>query len=378
LSLVLCSRNDRYQGNSLWRLQTALNYAAQGVYELGRLKDVEVLVADWGSAIPLRDVLELTPAAADIVSFVHVPPDIARVVQKDSPFPEVLALNTVVRRARGEYIGRIDQDTLVGKRFLERFFWLHEKPRLLAPLESSVLLSNRRRIPYRFAVRCPSFWVTDRFLRCFGRLLPLMEPPPPHLYYQSYIGILLFHRDLWHACGGYDERFIYMDFMEFDIILRLTRKFHFVNLGELVDHDFYHLDHGHPMEPWSASRGRKANPVRDLDNPPETFKPNTDRWGLVDYELPPLPALRGVGAPLESHGLLLNWMGFALLTLLSGAQIAWDNVVITIWMSARRLLLTWLDTWRWRLRVAYETITGEPVLAWPRLLFERWNRKSSQ
>jgi hypothetical protein len=71
-------------------------------------------------------------------------------------------------------------------------------------------------------------------------------------------------------------------------------------------------------------------------------------------------------------------MGFALLTLLSGAQIAWDNVVITIWMSARRLLLTWLDTWRWRLRVAYETITGEPVLAWPRLLFERWNRKSSQ
>lgn len=66
LPLILCSRNDQYQGNSPLRLETALNYVAQNVYELGRKEDVEVIVADWGSETPLRGVLQLTPAAAKI------------------------------------------------------------------------------------------------------------------------------------------------------------------------------------------------------------------------------------------------------------------------------------------------------------------------
>jgi hypothetical protein len=129
LSLILCSRNDEYMGNSRWRLETTLNYVADQVEALGRTKDVEVLVADWGSDIPLRDVLRLTPAAAGIVSFMLIPPEIARALQKDSPFPEVLALNAAARRARGAYIGRIDQDTLVGRRFLEAFFDLYDGER---------------------------------------------------------------------------------------------------------------------------------------------------------------------------------------------------------------------------------------------------------
>ena len=126
LSLILCSRNDQYMGNSRWRLETTLNYLAQRIRELGRENDVDVLVADWGSDIPLSEVLQLSPAAAKIVSWLLIPPEIARPLQKDSPFPEVLALNAAARRATGEYIGRIDQDTLVGRRFLEFFFELYE------------------------------------------------------------------------------------------------------------------------------------------------------------------------------------------------------------------------------------------------------------
>src|SRR5262245_26804950 len=112
LSLILCSRNDNYMGDSRWRLETTLNYVADQVKALGRTKDVEVLVVDWGSAIPLRDVLRLTPEATGIVSFIWIPPEIARPLQKDSPFPEVLALNAAARRAKGTFVGRIDQDTL--------------------------------------------------------------------------------------------------------------------------------------------------------------------------------------------------------------------------------------------------------------------------
>ena len=132
-------------GNSRWRLETALNYVADQVEALGRAEDVEVLVADWGSEIPLREVLRLTPAAAGIVSFILIPPEIARPLQKDSPFPEVLALNAAARRARGTYIGQIDQDTLVGKRFLEVFFELYDGKRELSiPLDRALCLKSSR------------------------------------------------------------------------------------------------------------------------------------------------------------------------------------------------------------------------------------------
>ena len=83
LSLILCSRNDQYMGNPRWRLQTALNYLAQNVQESGREEDVEVVVADWGSEIPLHTVLQLSPVAARMVSFVAVPPALARELQKE-------------------------------------------------------------------------------------------------------------------------------------------------------------------------------------------------------------------------------------------------------------------------------------------------------
>jgi len=195
-TLILCSRSDEYQGNSRWRLQTALNYVGQAVHQLGRQDDVEVIVVDWGSDTPLRDILNLTPAAARIVSFMLIPPEIARVEQKDSPFPEVLALNAAARLANGEYIGRIDQDTLVGMHFLKTLFWLYEKPRLLVPFRHALMLSNRRRISVRFTAKSPSLWAVERLVRWFGRFLPLMDPLPPHLFYQSYVGIWLLHRDL--------------------------------------------------------------------------------------------------------------------------------------------------------------------------------------
>ncbi len=115
LSLILCSRNDQYMGNSRWRLETALNYVAGRVEALGRERDVEVLVADWGSEVPLREVVRLGPTAARIVSFVTVPPALARDLQRDSPFPEVLALNAAARRARGR-VHRADRSGHAGRR----------------------------------------------------------------------------------------------------------------------------------------------------------------------------------------------------------------------------------------------------------------------
>ena len=152
LSLILCSRNDSYMGNSRWRLETSINLALLNAIKADFIDQLEIIVSDWGSEIPLMDVLKLVPDAEARVKFVHTPRDIAIVEQKDSKFPEVIALNAAARRAKGEYIGRIDNDTVVGEEFFRKFAQLHQNnPTDEIDLEDSFLFVERRSVPYRIS-----------------------------------------------------------------------------------------------------------------------------------------------------------------------------------------------------------------------------------
>jgi hypothetical protein len=344
LSLILCSRNDSYMGNSRWRLETTLNYIADQVAAAGRFDDVEVLVADWGSEIPLLEVIGLTPAAARIVSFLHIPPDIARPLQKDSPFPEVLALNAAARRVRGAYIGRIDQDTLVGRRFLEVFFDLYEgRLRLEVPLERALLYSNRRAIPYAFAVRCPPYRDVSRFLRMFRHWSGVSRARLPGREYWTYfVGIWLIHRALWTECGGYDERFIYYNWMEVEMIMRLRQKYALVNFGKLVDNDFYHLEHVNPRAAYGTARPALDLPVNDrlvgkilpVDRVGNVlavdqvvpYHPNASDWGLAGYRLQSATGWEAPPPPEDgSHG-----FAFAVLLAQTMVQVALDKAYLSL------------------------------------------------
>lgn len=369
LSLILCSRNDQYMGNSCWRLTTALKYVAQKIHELGREKDVEVLVADWGSEVPLRDVLELSPAAARIVSFISIPPAIARGLRKDSPFPEVLALNAAARRARGEYIGRIDQDTLIGRRFLKFFFDVYEGRRQLdVPLNSALLFANQRMLPYRFGVRCPSFSVVNRFVNWFGRFLTVENALSSAPFYSAGVGIWLLHRTLWSKCGGYDERMIYMNGMETNMILRLLQKHPIVNLGKLVNYDFYHLEHYHPWVIRKSSTHRNVNPHLPFSRP-EGLNPNGDSWGLREYPLQILfPKKLGELPTMDTAKSRVELLSFIMTMLHAGPQIVWD----TLALSVRDAYIKWTR----RARIAAHTIGGKPLRTWPGLVRKLWAEKN--
>jgi hypothetical protein len=355
LSLILCSRNDQYMGNSRWRLETTLNYVGKKVHELGREKEVEVLVADWGSEKPLHEVLQLSPAAARLVSFILIPPAIARDLQKDSPFPEVLALNAAARRAEGEYIGRIDQDTLVGSRFLKFFFELYENKRqLTTPTHSALLFSNLTVVPYRFAVRCPSFMMVAKFIDWFGQLLKLECRNPRAAFYSAGVGIWLLHRDLWDESGGYDEQMIYMNAMETNMVRRLLVRYKIVNLGKLVNYDFYHLEHYHPHTVRKSSTHRRVNP-RFPFSQPDLLKPNDETWGLASYSLPTSDVVNINGNITAGRHYLF---AFIPMLILIGMQMLRDNMIE---LSSR-----W---WR-RVGVGWQTIRHEPLRGWA-LLFER-------
>ncbi len=376
LSLIACSRNDHYMGNSRWRLQTALNYVAQSVQEVGREGDVEVLVTDWGSEVPLHMVLHLTPAAERLVTFIIVPPALAKELQGDSTFSEVIALNAVARHAKGQYVGRIDQDTLVGTRFIRTFFDLYEgKQKLDVPLKSALMLSNRRQIPYRFASRSPSFWEVDRLIRWFGRFLGgEMYHLPSRLFIRSYVGIWLVHRNVWFECGGYDERMKYYNWMEVDMILRLKQRMYtLVDFGKVVDYDLYHLEHNPPLPDQSFYANRKVNPRIDFENPPHLdFHPNSEDWGLRQYSLEIVTYSSSQG---ERDGTMFasprfRWPAFVLLLLSTIPLLVWDKLWIPVFMFLAR--------WNHRITVVKEFVRGQPLTEWLATILELWRLKMSQ
>ncbi|MBM3777712.1 MAG: hypothetical protein FJW23_05655 [Acidimicrobiia bacterium] len=329
LSLILCSRNDQYMGNSRWRLQTALDYAARRAHELGRANDVEILVADWGSETPLRDVVRLGPEAGRMVRFLHIPPAAARRLQRDSPFPEVLALNAAARRAGGDYIGRIDQDTLVGGRFLRMFFDLVEGRRHLdVPVATALLFANQRMVPYRFTSRCPDLPLVERCIRSFGPRLPV-ELSPRRPFHAHGVGIWLAHRDLWHECGGYDERMIYMNDMEINMIERLRRRHVLVDLGRIVDYDFFHLEHYSPLQPRRSSTHRRVNPSSPFDRT-DVINPTGADWGLARL---PLDAPSGVDAEALTSPPPFDGTRYRWLVCVAAGRIAGDRS----WLALRRL-----------------------------------------
>lgn len=370
LSLILCSRNDEYMGNSRWRLETALNYVSERVRAIGHESDVEILVADWGSDVPLSDSVRLSSSARGLVRFLHVPPPLARALQADSPFPEVLALNAVARQARGRYLGRIDQDTLVGTRFLRWFFGSVTTD---TQLEPAVFFSCRRSIPYRFTTRCLSPGAVDTMVAAFGRLFRVERAPAWAPFFASAVGIFLVPTALWHESGGYDEDMIYMGAMETNMIGRLMRKYPIVDLGRLVGHDFYHLEHHHPWAVRSCWAGRRPNDDRaKMGSALDHMNPNGPGWGLVDHAIPLAPPAGAGGRSPISDGDTDRRAAVPLL-LWVGALAAAELLLVRASTLPSRLRSA-VRVWVHRVAVARSTIRGRPISEWAGLLRKRWEQ----
>ena len=289
ISLILCSRNDSYMGNSRWRLETSINLALVNAKKAGVLNQLEIIVSDWGSEIPLRDVLQLVPEAEGRVKFIHTPEDIAIIEQKDSKFPEVIALNAAARRASGEYIGRIDNDTVVGAEFFRKFAKLHENnPTDEFDLKDSFLFVERRSVPYRISRLSLPLSQINWFINTFRKFFKIESATDwGKEFWWSPVGIMMFHRDIWNVCRGYDEKLIYWGWMEGDLALRLNQKHQIVEFSNYVGHDLYHLEHYSNLVEYKDRNGA-ATPRKK--NTPKleglNYNENSHSWGLGNYNIP--------------------------------------------------------------------------------------------
>lgn len=283
ISLILCSRNDSYMGNSRWRLETSINLALLYAKEANFLNKLEIIVSDWGSKEPLSDVLNLIPEAEDRVKFVHIPSELASKKQKDSKFPEVIALNAAARRASGQYIGRIDNDTIVGAKFFENFSRLlgDENSLWFDPADSFMFI-ERRSIPYRFSSKSYPLEYVYNYIKSYGSKLKIETARTWGFpFWWSPVGIMLFNREIWHNSRGYDEKFIYWGWMEGDMALRLRHKHILIDFKDSVGNYLYHLEHYPSMTEYKDRNG-PATPRKK--NVPKiyglNYQVNDEDWGV--------------------------------------------------------------------------------------------------
>jgi hypothetical protein len=198
------------------------------------------------------------------------------------------------------------------------------------------------------------------------------------VFYTLDVGIWLLHRRLWNACGGYDERMVYMNDMEIDMATRLMSTYPMIDLGKLVGYDFYHLDHYHPRGSRSSSTHRRVN--EECPRQPAGLQPNGDDWGLASYPLAVTSrnvaiTSRNVASGFPSEDLragsrtrpaMVDAALFAILVLYTRVRMALD-----------RLVYPFVPVWRRRTAIAWRTVRSESLIRWPTLLRRIWMERPS-
>ncbi len=274
LSLVIVSRNDSYMGDSNWRLAVTLDFLASELVSLGRLDDMEVLVVDWGSPVPLHQVVAISPAVQRITRFLLVPPGHPAL---GMDLAGALPWNVGYRRARGAFIAQSGNDIL----------WPREMFRNLLPLlqgdpppaRRTLLSIRRRHVPWEVVSRRPPVAGLRSFLREHGSRLP---SDPIGRLCLSPSGTLLMHRDLWLAARGCDESYRHWAYSDVDLVFRMRLRHRACDFGEGEGRCLYHLQHNPPGAP--LRRIVRDNPLHY-----GPFTANGPGWGLGDERLQEYP-----------------------------------------------------------------------------------------
>jgi len=273
LSIILCSKNDKYCGDSVSRLIKCLNHTGDIFKKGDKLNEVEVILSDWGSKVPLEKYIEnkLNTSIKKIIKYVYINKN--KTTKIRSPFSEVHALNAAARLANGKFIGRIDQDTLIGENFIKWFF--SNKPK-----DSNFYFSGRRDMNKQQSEKLQKGNSIDFILENKNGIKKWIEHEDKNssLFYHEAVGIILIPTKIYKEIRGYNEVNIFYNHMEIEFIERLKKIINLINLGEIINYDFYHIFHElrlnskNNLFPWTTRLPWKVR---------LKLKPNNKDWGKV-------------------------------------------------------------------------------------------------
>ena len=283
LTIVTCGKNDDYCGNFKQRLTNNLTKLIDNIEKSGK-DSVEIIVTDWGSEVPLSDVLGIK---SKFIKYVHVTPELALKYNPHTPFSLPHSLNVGARKASGDFIFYVDGDAFIP---FESYVGVYEL------LESNInkdifFWGARYEIPYRLHSNSTCYQDIDNEIQKWISSEKTTWEPPQHTGagpLRSNVDInnfgggamgLLVSKKIAIESTGWWEIFNRWGFMDIEIHHRLSTRFN-CN-GELeatIGSEFYHQNH------WELSSGLQtygANPAQISQN----FEANGENWGLGSEEL---------------------------------------------------------------------------------------------
>jgi hypothetical protein len=257
ISFILCSRNDNYCGNSPERLFTSL-YVLVTLLEKYKLNYCEIVLVDWNSNIPLNQLNDYNKIKNyKNLNYIIIPPDIAKKYSK-IPVSEVHALNVAAKCAKGKLLLRLDQDTIIGQRFIEYLKNCPEND------YNKIWWSSRRETEqhhYNDIILDPF-----NFIRKNGDLLPLWCNKK-YKYGEGAVGIFGIPKQAWILEKGYNEHMMGWGHMEVEFCKRLKNNLEWLHIDDITNVDFYHIWHTRDMKEHNSH-------LHD-------YPPNSDNWGLI-------------------------------------------------------------------------------------------------
>jgi glycosyltransferase involved in cell wall biosynthesis len=280
LSFVAAGRNDNYQGNFLYRFSTAINYTSMELKKIGKLNEMEYVIVDWGSEIPLHTVLPLEDAAKKITRFIQVPPGVAREQDGPSPFATTSAVNVGIRRSRADYISTTVGDILYDSLILEKMCDVFSrKCHIKQPLEKTLFLIGLKNIPYDVASSNMDLVDVEKFIADHRDLLPI-HPMAPYLCGGA--AAFIMHRDRWSECQGWNESIRFWGWSDHDLKMRINLIYGVSDFSKEFGVYSYHLDHWPPNAPVRKDRNKYVFC---------TFTIGQESWGLADKDFDEYPVL---------------------------------------------------------------------------------------
>ena len=297
-SYLLVARNDYYCGDSVGRLCNTLNFLGEALNKTNNLDASECVLVDWASPDkPLKDILpeKLNEYIKSILKIVTVPPLIAQKYQKDSPFSEVHAMNCGFRHISGKYFMRIDQDTLVGYRFIDWFYnefevkdYGFDWPK--AAFSGRRNLSTQESLDFRRIIKNQKLSKEVEILHPLNYYNSIVPKPMVVPFYGSAVGIMIVERDLYIKEKGFNEELIYMNQMDTEFLNRIANKQTIYNLSQKIENDFYHQHHDRFEAAASDSQIHAAGTGKRITNSllyrNNIFEnKNSESWGLKNEKL---------------------------------------------------------------------------------------------
>lgn len=279
LSFCLTGRNDNYLGNFRYRLKTAVNYLALSCQRVKMLNQIEILIADWNSDVPLSEAIQLTPEAALITRILYVSPCTAKRYHDDpnQRFNAVCSANAAIRRASGKFVCYMPADILFPPLSLLNLVTLMRGDiDFPYDINRCLIKVSRKMLPWHITESEPSIEEIERYLSKINIKIPYDRSSMPDLTHG--LGAIAASKDIWNSAQGFDERLSGWGFSDVEFGLRVEQVYPGL---EVSHYGIYVYDMAENTN-WSLTlKARKENPRIYHD----AIRANSDNWGLNNEEI---------------------------------------------------------------------------------------------